>query len=187
MPLHSPKNDHGIVSDSGLSMTGNSHTSSGFGTTNRRYSSTEKTGTETKQSYGERLAGMLHQTVLTLAPNGAETDRKKDKKDRTVSKGREEAKRELSQTLKKIREKLDEEDRLKTAGVTGAVSKYGKNGKDRELGVKANGEDKKKEKVMAPKEKPFGSKKNIHTLGCFKNESTREVMKIGGNVHGFDA
>jgi len=185
-PLHSTENDFNVVSDSSLSMPGSSHTSSGFGSTHRRFS-TDKIGTETKQTYGERLASMLHQKMSTLAPYGAEPDQKDKKKDATVSKDRDGAKRELSQSLCKFRKKLDEEDRLKTAGVTGAVSKYGKNGKDRELGVKANGEDKKKEKVMAPKEKPFGSKKNIHTLGCFKNESTREVMKIGGNVHGFDA
>ena len=127
---------------------------------------------------------MLHQTVLTLAPNGAETDRKKDKKDRTVSKGREEAKQELSRTLNKIREKLDEEDRATSASTTGDISKCSGNGKD---GIEADSENEKKEKVMAPKEKPFGNKKNIHTLGCFKNESTRTVMKFGGNVHGFDA
>jgi len=163
-------------------MPSNSHTSSGFGSTHRRYSSTEKTGTEAKETYGERLAGMLHQRVLTLAPNRAETDRKV-KKDATVFKGREEAKRELSQTLSKIREKRDEEDRATSASTTGDISKCSGNGKD---GIEADSENE-KEKVMAPKEKPFGSKKNIHTLGCFKNESTRTVMKIGGNVHGFDA
>ena len=30
---------------------------------------------------------------------------------------------------------------------------------------------------IKPKQKPFGSKKNIHTLGCFQNESSRGVKK----------
>ena len=184
-PVHSPKSDHGVVPGS-LSMSGNSHTSSGFGSTHRRYSSNKNGSAETKESYGERLASMLNQKVSTLAPaNGAETDRKKHKK---VCKDREEAKRELSLSLSKFREKLDEEDRSNSASASqsGAISKPSGNGKDGELGTKADSEDETKEKVMAPKERPFGSKKNIHTLGCFKNESTREVMKIGGNVHGFD-
>ena len=38
-----------------------------------------------------------------------------------------------------------------------------------------------------PKEKPFGEKKNIHTLSCFQNESSRPLKKLGGknNIVGF--
>ena len=43
------------------------------------------------------------------------------------------------------------------------------------------------EREIKPKQKPFGSKKNIHTLGCFQNESSRGVMKIGEKIHGFEA
>ena len=38
----------------------------------------------------------------------------------------------------------------------------------------------------AHKEKPFGANKNIHTLGCFNSESSKQVKSLGGRKFGFD-
>ena len=38
-----------------------------------------------------------------------------------------------------------------------------------------------------PKEKPFRSQRNIHTLGCFHNETSKKVRTLHGKVHGFEA
>ena len=38
-----------------------------------------------------------------------------------------------------------------------------------------------------PKEKPFGANRNIHTLGCFSNESSKPLKNLGagGRIIGF--
>ena len=36
-----------------------------------------------------------------------------------------------------------------------------------------------------PKEKPFGANNNVHTLGCFQNETSKTLKSLGGRKVGF--
>jgi hypothetical protein len=52
---------------------------------------------------------------------------------------------------------------------------------------KSEDEESQQQSETKPKEKPFGTNKNIHTLGCFSNESSRPIKRFGaeGQIMGF--
>ena len=44
---------------------------------------------------------------------------------------------------------------------------------------KSEVEESQQQSETKQKEKPFGANKNIHTLGCFSNESSRPIKRFG--------
>ena len=53
--------------------------------------------------------------------------------------------------------------------------------------AKSEDEESQQQAEAKPKEKPFGANRNIHTLGCFSNGSSRPIKRFGaeGQIMGF--
>ena len=131
---------------------------------------------ESDSSYGKDLAALLSDKVQHIRPDKlTERDRSKSAT-RDIPSTRNEAKHELKRAMKGFKKDIDACDAEKTS-VAGDV-----NAKGIESEAEGNPEG---STNGGPKEKPFGSKGNIHTLGCFQNESSKEVTSIHGKVHGF--
>ena len=141
-----------------------------------------------EMKYGEKLAKALNETVQHLKPEKPKQEKKTIKKD--LPSTRDEAKRELRQRLETFRKDVEDHEAQKCgktkSGFFGSGTKGSDHGKG--VGVGSEGETETTKQVEStPKQKPFGAKRNIHTLGCFQNESSRSVTKLHGQVHGFDA
>ena len=131
-----------------------------------------------KDNYGEQLARTLSDKVKDLRPPKPEskrTDREKSEMPST----RKEAKLELTKQLRAFQKEIDDSKARKqgTKPVSGSSAVGGdKVSYGAEDGNASDMDDK-------PKEEPFGSKRNIHTLGCFQNESSKQVKNLRGKVY----
>ena len=152
---------------------------------------------ETKhQSYGEQLGNLLSKKVQHIKPADDLQEGEKSVKRRKIPASREEAKIALAKHCLKLRENVEEEAQTSTSKPGSIESTPGNKGKAMSGKKNATHDDPKsassthddgEASEMKPKQKPFGSKQNIHTLGCFQNESSRGVKKIGEKIHGFEA
>ena len=138
-----------------------------------------------EMKYGEKLAKVLNEKVQHLKPEKPKQVKKTVKKDLPSTRG--EAKRELKQRLETFRKDVEDHEAQKCGKTKSEFS--GSNTKSSgHGGVGSEGETETTKQVEStPKQKPFGAKRNIHTLGCFQNETSRSVTKLHGQVYGFDA
>ena len=149
-------------------------------------------------SYGEQLGNLLSKKVQHIKPVDDLQKDKKSVKKKEIPASREEAKRALAKHLHKLSENVEEEAQTSTSKPGVVESTPGNKGKavsgkentthDEPKSASSTHDDGEREaSEIKPKQKPFGSKKNIHTLGCFQNESSRGVKKLGEKIHGFEA
>lgn len=157
----------------------------------RRPSNDEEDGQKPEKKgtvrYADMLTSHVSKHVHSLQPPESKKKHKSEKKELPLS--REEAKRELVRQLRKVHQESDEEkmsgkDSSKVSG-TGGEKQDGT--KSKAEGSAKNVPEREENTIPESKEKPFGSNKNIFTLGCFQNESSKKVKKISDRVHGFEA
>lgn len=152
-------------------------------------------------TYGDQLRSRVMDTVRSILPSKMEAEKSTKPRKTTETSTpstREAAKQELIQQLSSVERRISadrEKEGAKSDGKSGAVAGDGKGGGKGSGTGKGDGagdgkseddgaESHRKAKV---KKKPFGSKKNIHTIDCFRDESTKEVKNIGArdNIVGF--
>lgn len=167
--------------------SGSSHSHKKFAWQARSCSSDEAKDVREKKElhYGEKLAQALNRKVQHLEPERPKQGRKSARKELPLT--RNEAKMELKQQLEKFRKEIDDYKAEKgDSEASGSSTKSG-NRKNELQGGAEDGTETTQPVDSAPKEKPFGPQGNIRTLGCYQNESGRQVTILHGKVHGFTA
>ena len=134
--------------------------------------------------YEDMLASQVSKQVhsLQLPESKKNTSEKKE-----PPLSREEAKRELVRRLRKVHQESDKEKKSGSE-VSGTGGEKQDGARSQAEGASAkNVSEREENTIPEPQQKPFGSNKNIFTLGCFQNESSKKVKTISGRVHGFEA
>ena len=111
--------------------------------------------------------------------NPPSEDKKEPKK---IPASREDALKDLRKSIKSASEQLAD-IRSRKSREYSAMSKTHNSATN----SKSEDEESQQQSEAKPKEKPFGASKNIHTLGCFSNESSRPIKRFGaeGQIMGF--
>lgn len=138
--------------------------------------------------YEDMLASEVSKQVHSLQLPESKKKNKSEKKELPLS--REEAKRELARQLRKAHQESDKEKESTKDGseVSGTGGEKQDGTRSQAEGASAKNVSEREETTSPePQQKPFGSNKNIFTLGCFQNESSKKVKKISSRVHGFEA
>ena len=137
------------------------------------------------QTYGQSLASALGEKVRHLRPDKPKEKSESKSRKTEIPSSREEAKRELKRRMKAFKKDIDEIEAQKQSQASGAGSAGSSLGTQPSEGAAEN--DAQESSTAGPNKRPFGSKRNIYTLDCFQNESSRQVKTLRGKVHGFEA